>query len=81
MAVRAYGTAFRETAGAAGRLMEGVVSVVTLGVAVITGWRYGVAWGVSLILGVLLAVAVATGVRIQSRLDGATLGPPLSWTS
>lgn len=68
-----YARAFLETSTAAHNAVQLVIAVGTLMVTLTAWWRYGTAWGLCALLGCLFGIAVATGVRLQQRLDAQQL--------
>jgi hypothetical protein len=53
-----------------------VVTVASLAVSLVVGWKFGVAWGVATFLGVIASVFFATGVRLVRKLEEAETQTP-----
>src|SRR5260370_24867656 len=58
-----------DTASMARRFVQATVGFVTLALSAVSWWKFGIGWGLAVLLGVLLALAIWTGIRLQRELD------------
>jgi hypothetical protein len=78
--VGAVGQFSRRTAKsgvAASNAIKASIGLVTVGASVLAGWRFGVAWGVVVILAVLLVVVAMAGIGAEHDAIVARTTPPL----
>jgi hypothetical protein len=64
------------TARRATALVQTIRGVLLLGVTIVAGWRFGVAWAAIAIVIIALSLAVAAGLDLRRQLDAAESSAP-----